>query len=232
MSDRKLTTRSNTQAIDQFIDQAAKLPVASQQQGRILFALDATASRQPTWDMACNLHSELFLATESVDGIAIQLCYYCGFREFKATDWVTRPERLLNAMNRVQCLGGQTQIGRVLQHALKETRVKAIKAVILIVDCCEEAVDPLCQHAGELGLLNTPLFIFQEGNDAQARNAFQQMAKLSGGAWMPFDNRAAAQLKDLLGAVAVYASGGQRALDDLARSGSADVKRLTQQLKR
>ncbi|MDX1268752.1 MAG: hypothetical protein R3311_15405, partial [Oceanisphaera sp.] len=78
MSDRKLTTRSNTQAIDQFIDQAAKLPVASQQQGRILFALDATASRQPTWDMACNLHSELFLATESVDGIAIQLCYYRG----------------------------------------------------------------------------------------------------------------------------------------------------------
>jgi hypothetical protein len=232
LSDRKLTTRSNAQAIDQFIDQAAKLPVASDQSGRILFALDATASRQPTWDAACHLQSELFLATESLGGIAIQLCYYRGFKEFRATDWVTRPERLLSAMNRVQCLGGQTQIGRVLNHAMKETRVKAVKAVILVVDCCEEAVDPLCQQAGELGMLNTPLFIFQEGDDARAQEAFKQMAHLSGGAWVPFDHRAVSQLKDLLGAVAVYASGGHKALNDLARSGSADVKRLTQQVKR
>jgi hypothetical protein len=232
LSDRKLTTRSNTQAIDQFIDQSATLPVASQQSGRILFALDATASRQPSWDAACHLHSELFLATGAVGHIAIQLCYYRGFKEFKATDWVTRPEHLLRAMNRVQCLGGQTQIGRVLQHAMKETRAKAVKAVILIVDCCEEPVDSLCQQAGELGMLNTPLFIFQEGNEPRASQAFKQMAHLSGGAWMPFDHRAVAQLKELLGAVAVYASGGQSALDDLARTGSADIKRLTQQLKR
>jgi hypothetical protein len=232
LSDRKLTTRSNAQAIDQFIDQAAKLPVASEQSGRILFALDATASRQPTWDAACHLQSELFLATETLGGVAIQLCYYRGFKEFKATDWVTRPERLLSAMNRVQCLGGQTQIGRVLNHAMKETRAKAVKAVILVVDCCEETVDPLCQQAGELGMLNTPLFIFQEGDDGRARDAFKQMAHLSGGAWVPFDHRAVSQLKDLLGAVAVYASGGHKALNDLARSGSADVKRLTQQVKR
>ena len=145
MSDKELRTRSDKQSIDQFINEVRKLPKQSSGQGRLIFALDATASREATWDEACHLQSELFLATRDLGGLAIQLCYYRGFGEFKATKFVTETGQLLNLMNGVSCLGGRTQISRVLAHAVKETRAKPVKAVVFIGDCCEEPVDAIDQ---------------------------------------------------------------------------------------
>lgn len=231
MSNHRLPAKSSRQDIDQFLQNAAKTPVAARQPGRLIFALDATASRQPSWDTACQLHSEMFLATRELGGLAIQLCYYRGFNEFHAHPWVTQADGLLRAMNGVRVLGGHTQIAKVLRQAIQETRQQPVKAVILVVDCCEEPADELCQLAGELGLLNTPLFVFQEGQDAQAGKVFAQLAQLSGGALSGFDHRSPAALKALLGAVAVYASGGRSALEQFSRSAPAEVQRLTQQLK-
>jgi hypothetical protein len=76
----------------------------------------------------------------------------------------------------------------------------------------EENVDALCRRAGELGLLGVPAFVFHEGTDPVAARAFQEIARLSGGAYCPFDAGSAAQLKALLGAVASFAAGGRRAL--------------------
>ncbi|PTY37761.1 hypothetical protein BGP77_14880 [Saccharospirillum sp. MSK14-1] len=231
MSNDRLPSKSSRQDIDQFLQSAAKTPVAAQQPGRLMFALDATASRQPSWDTACQLHSELFFATRDLGGLAIQLCYYRGFNEFYALPWVSNADGLLRAMNGVRCLGGHTQIRKVLKQAIRETRQQSVKAVILVVDCCEESADDLCQLAGELGLLNTPLFIFQEGQDANAQRVFSQLAQLSGGALSAFDHRSPDVLKALLGAVAVYASGGRTALETFSKAAPAEVKRLTQQLK-
>ena len=178
MADKELRTKSDKQAIDQFINEVRTLPKQGGGQGRLIFALDATASREATWDQACHLQSELFIATRDLGGLAIQLCYYRGFGEFKATGFVTETGQLLNLMNGVSCLGGRTQISRVLTHAVKETRAKPVKAVVFIGDCCEEPVDELCHTAGELGMLRTPVFMFHEGNDAHARAVFQQVSKL------------------------------------------------------
>ncbi|MGO1461831.1 MAG: VWA domain-containing protein [Marinobacter sp.] len=231
MSDKELRAKSDKQSIDQFIHQVRKLPKQGGEQGRLIFALDATASREATWDQACHLQSELFMATRELGGLAIQLCYYRGFREFKATGFVTKTRQLLNLMNGVSCLGGQTQISKVLAHARKETRAKPVKAVVFIGDCCEEPVDKLSHIAGELGMLRTPVFMFHEGSDAHARAAFQQVSKLSGGAYAPFDRNSPQVLKELMAAVAVYASGGTKALQDYSSRSSSEVKRLTQQLK-
>ena len=231
MPDKSLTTRSDKREIDAFIDQANKLPAVSDSQGRLLFALDATASRQPSWDRACHLQSEMFLATRELGGLAVQVCYYRGFNEFKATPWINDTDRLLKAMNRVTCLGGHTQIRKVLGQALKETRNKPVKAVVFIGDCCEETVDDLCQRAGELGMLRTPVFVFQEGHDSHAEAVFRQISKLSGGAYARLDQNASEVLKELLAAVAVYASGGVKALDKLSSKQSPSVRRLTQQLR-
>ena len=223
--------KSDKQSIEQFIHQVRSLPTGGGGQGRLLFALDATASREATWDQACDLQSELFLATRDLGGLAIQLCYYRGYGEFKATAFVTKTQQLLKLMNGVRCLGGITQINRVLQHALKETRAQPIKAVVFIGDCCEESVDPLCHSAGELGMLRTPVFMFQEGNDAHTKAVFEQVSKLSGGAYAPFDRSSPQLLKDLLSAVAVYASGGVKALQHFASQSSPEVKRLTGQIR-
>lgn len=230
MPDKSLQKRDDKQAIDQFIEQVKSLPSATSSKGRMIFALDATASREATWDQACHLQSELFLATRELGGLSIQLCYYRGFGEFHATDWVTDTRQLLNKMNRVTCLGGHTQIRKVLTQARKETRIQPVTAVVMIVDCCEESIDDLCQQAGELGMLRTPVFIFHEGGDAHAEAVFRQLSKLSGGAYAPFDSNSPATLKDLLAAVAVYASGGKKALEHFSARQGQHIKRLTQQL--
>ena len=231
MSDKELRTKSDKQSIDQFIHQVRKLPKQGRGQGRLIFALDATASREATWDEACHLQSELFVAARDLGGLAIQLCYYRGFGEFKATGFVTETGQLLSLMNGVSCLGGRTQISRVLAHAVKETRAKAVKAVVFIGDCCEEPVDELSHTAGELGMLRTPVFMFHEGADAHARAVFQQVSKLSGGAYAPFDRNSSQVLKDLMAAVAVYASGGRGALQDFSSRSSPEVRRLTRQIR-
>lgn len=231
MVEKNLKPRSDKQAIDRFIAEAAKLPTVNQNQGRLLFALDATASRQPSWDQACQFQSEMFLATREMGGLAVKLCYYRGYREFKATTWLNNTDQLLRAMNQVTCMGGHTQIRRVLQQALDDTREQPVKAVVFIGDCCEEAVDDLCQLAGELGLLRTPVFAFQEGHEPHAEAVFRQISKLSGGAYARLDANASEVLRELLSAVAVYASGGSEALKKLANSDSETIRRLTRQLR-
>ena len=231
MAGKDLRSKSDKQSIDQFINQVRSMPKSQGGEGRLIFALDATASREATWDQACDLQSELFLATKDLGGLAIQLCYYRGFGEFKATRFVTQTKQLLDLMNGVSCLGGRTQISRVLEHAKKETRDTPVKAVVFIGDSCEEAVDELCHTAGELGMLRTPVFMFQEGHNPHAKAVFQQVSKLSGGAYAPFDRSSPQILKDLLSAVAVYASGGAKALEDYSNRSSSEVKRLTQQIR-
>ncbi len=231
MSDKPVAARSDRNSIDAFINQVRSLPARPDGEGRLIFALDATASREATWDQACDLQSELFVAAQGLGGLSIQLCYYRGFREFKATGFVSQTSQLLGLMSGVRCLGGITQIGRVLGHALQETRSRPVKAVVFIGDCCEESVDELCHAAGELGMLRTPVFMFQEGGDPHAQAVFRQVSKLSGGAYAPFDRSSPQLLKELLAAVAVYASGGAKALRDHSNKSSAEVKRLTQQIK-
>ena len=95
----------------------------------------------------------------------------------------------------------------------------------------EENIDVLAQLAGQLGLLNVPLFMFQEGGDPVARQAFMDMSRLSGGAYSQFDSASAEQLKDLLKAVAIYAAGGLKALENFSKTSNKNVKLLEQQLK-
>src|SRR5690349_8271430 len=204
----KLPARTSTTAeVDAFLRKVASAPPPSAartgRRGRLIFAMDATASRQPTWDRACRIQAEMFQATDALGGLSIQLVFYRGFRECLASPWMDKSADLSRRMTGVSCLGGQTQIARVLAHALKETRREKVNALVFVGDAMEEDVDLLCHRAGELGLLGTPAFVFHEGNDPVAGKAFEQIARLSGGAACPFDGSSAQQLRDLLGAVAV-----------------------------
>ena len=99
---------------------------------------------------------------------------------------------------------------------------------MFIGDALEENPDSLCNIAGQCGILGLPLFLFQEGHDALVRKTFQDMAKLSKGAWARFDASSATTLAELLGAVARYAAGGVSALEN---SGSSNARLLLEQLR-
>lgn len=218
--------------IDKFLRQvAATPPRAAGTRGRLIFAMDATASREPTWDRACQLQGEMFTATSALGGLEVQLVFYRGFGECKASPWVVNSAELVRRMTAVRCLGGHTQIGRVLAHAIKETRKKRVNAVVFVGDAMEEPVDDLAQAAGELGILGVPVFVFHEGFDPVAAQGFRQIAKLSKGAYCSFDAGSADQLRELLSAVAVYAAGGQAALEDRSAQRGGVVKLLTSSMK-
>ena len=233
-SDKDLpTTRDGGEAVAEFLKQVAKTPPPPPGggRGRLIFAMDATASREPTWDRACQVQGQMFLETEALGGLDVQLVYYRGFGECKASKWVGKPADLVRLMTGVFCLAGQTQIRKVLQHAIAETKRKRVNALVFVGDCCEEPVDPLGALAGELGMLGVRAFLFQEGHNAEAERAFRHIARLTNGAHCRFDSSSPQQLRELLGAVAAYAAGGRRALADLSRRAGGGVRLLESQLK-
>lgn len=186
-------------------------PSVPGQQGRLLFALDATMSRQPTWDLACQLQAEMF---EAVSGqpLQVQLLYFRGFGECRASKWVNDASALARLMTGIQVRGGNTQIGKVFAHARTEHSRRKINALVYVGDAMEESVDALAQKAGELGLLGCPVFIFHEGREPNAERAFREFARVSKGAYARFDANAPKELAALLRAVAAYATGGRPAL--------------------
>ena len=195
-----------------FVAQArAMSPHRAGAKGRLVFALDATMSRQPTWDMACALQADMFREAASLGSLDIRLVYYRGLNECRATGWISDSAQLARLMSKIDCQGGNTQIGKVLSEARREAVASAVRAVVFVGDAMEEAVDDLCAKAGELGLLKVPVFMFQEGHDTVAEQAFREIARLTGGAWCRFNPPAAPQFRELLRAVAAYAAGGREA---------------------
>ena len=225
---------ANRAEIDAFLQKVKAIGPATAAQGprgRLIFALDATMSRQPTWDVACTLQADMFREAASAGGLDIQLVYFRGLAECRASGWVAGSDKLAALMSRIDCRGGQTQIGKVLSHARAEHARKKVQALVFDGDAMEEPIDALCAAAGELGLLGVPVFMFQEGHDAVAENAYREIARLSHGAWCRFDPGAAHQLRELLRAAAAYAAGGMRALADLSARRDAGAIKLIEQMK-
>lgn len=233
MSEKKNASlqKAGSGAVDAFLGKVAGLTrvEAAGGRGRLLFVMDATASRQPTWAQARDIQSEMFSAAPGE--LEVQLGFYRGRDEFKVSKWLTQTAPLQRAMGAVDCLGGYTQIARVLRYAAEQHRQQPIHAVVFIGDAMEEPVDELCHLAGELGLHGLPLFIFHEDGNTNAIMGFEQMARLSGGACCPFDLSSPDQLRRLLGAVAAFAKGGRKALANYADSKGGSARLLLASMK-
>jgi hypothetical protein len=221
--------RDSAGAVETFLEKAAAVPatVAKAPRGRLLFCMDATASREPTWDRAARIQGEMFVAAEALGGLDVRLAFYRGFDDFKASKWTADGVELARLMARVECLAGNTQIGRVFSFAAEETRRRKLNALVFVGDCFEENIDEVGALAGELGLLGVPAFLFQEGDNPAATRAFAQFARLTNGRHCRFDSASPDALRRLLGAVAAYAAGGAQAMDEYARLHRVEALRLT-----
>src|ERR1051325_5264040 len=208
------TQQSKRAEIDAFIQRAHTLapPAEMGKRGRLIFALDATMSRQPTWDTACKLQAEMFREAGSVGGLDVQLVYFRGLNECRASRWISDGAGLGDLMGRIHCVGGHTQIRKVLQHARAESDRGKVQALVYVGDAMEEGIDDLAAAAGELGIRGVAAFMFHEGHDPIAEQAFREVARLTRGAYCRFDLSAAHELGELLRAAAVYAAGGVKAL--------------------
>jgi len=225
-------TRAVTSTVDAFVEQVGRLPTRpSGMRGRLLFTMDATASREPTWDHACSIQGEMFASADALGGLDVRLGFYRGFDEFKVSRWTSNGRELARLMGAVRCLAGRTQIGRVLRYAGEQRRESRVDALVFVGDCCEEDVDQVGHEAGQLGLIGLPVFVFQEGSDRTASRLFPQIAKLTRGAYCKFDRNSPDELRRLLGAVAAYAAGGREALLKYGREKGGTAALLTHQIK-
>ncbi|MGA7277834.1 MAG: hypothetical protein WBW79_07850 [Desulfocapsaceae bacterium] len=222
-----LRQRSSSSEIASFLKVAGE--VGRPRSGRLIFALDATMSRQPTWDRAMTHQASMFDAVGQAGGLAVQLVYFRGLDECRASKWVINARALRDLMLGIGCVGGQTQIGKVLRHAVAEATKTQVAALIYIGDAIEERIEDLYSKAGELGVRGVRCFFFQDGNDTIAELGFREMARLSGGAYLHLGPDSAKELAELLGAVAVYARGGLQALSE---NSSRQARLLLEQMKR
>jgi len=218
---------SSSRDVDAFLAKAARVPALSQVKGRLIFAIDATMSRQPTWDRAAEIQTDMFAVAEGVGGLAVQLVYFRGVGEFEVSEWATSPSALAKRMQGVTCRSGATQLRRVLAHAAAEARRSKIGALVYVGDCFEENADAAAAEAGKLALLGLPAFMFHEGYDPSAAAVFGDIARLTHGVYARFDAGAARQLRELLTAAAVYATGGDVALKNYGNRVGGEVLRLS-----
>jgi hypothetical protein len=217
--DAPLVGRNGADDIAAFVEAARKTPAArASGRGRLIFALDATMSRQPTWDLAQALQAKMFQTAAALGGLEVQLVYYRGLNECRASSFVSGGDGLAELMSRIQVRAGETQIRRVLAHARNEAKRAKVRALVFVGDAMEERADELAGLAGELALQGVKAFMFQEGNDPGTRRTFTEIARLTGGAYSAFDAGAAARLEALLRAAAAYAAGGHAALTRAAEA--------------
>ena len=150
--------------VDKFLAGVSARPAS---RGNLVFALDATASRERTWDTACQLQAQMFREVAMIGSLSMQLVYFRGAQDFggecKASRWVDNPADLATIMTKIRCDAGYTQIGRVLGHVAREASRRKINALVFVGDACEEDRDQLIEPATQLAQLGVPAFMFQEG---------------------------------------------------------------------
>jgi hypothetical protein len=221
---------------------AALLEKTRRSRGRLIFALDATASREPTWDMASQLQAAMFEEAAKIGGLDVQLVYYRGNDEVRHTSWFSDAHELVSRMSAIRCMSGTTKIARILRHIRSEHEREKVAAAIFIGDAVEEPPHELYAAAAGLGV---PVFCFQEGDGLalyvdqrgefvvghppqKVEQVFRELARWTNGAYARFDAGAAAKLGELLQAVAAFAVGGVKAL---ANQHTDSARKLLGQMK-
>ena len=205
--------------------------------GRLIFALDATASREGMWDLAAQLQSQMFEEAAKIGGLDIQLLYYRGSGRNSINAVDVRCARACQSNEQ----RSDARPGPPRSHACSGTSERSTSARRSArrsssATPCEELPSDLYAVAESLGV---PLFVFQEGSNwavppvcdpppLKVETIFRELARLTNGAYGKFDAGAAMQLGELLRAVAAFAVGGVRAL---ANQHTDSARKLLGQMK-
>lgn len=231
----KLPSRPGSRGIAAFVAEARAISDAvgrTSKSARLMFAIDATQSREATWDLASGLQMQMFQAAEAHGGLAVQLVYFRGLDECRSSRWHVQARPLVEAMGKVRCRAGHTQIARVLRHALQQRTDGKIAALVLVGDAFEEEPDEIVGLAGQLAMVDVPIFAFQEGSDPKAGRLFREIARVTRGAFHHFDRSSPQAFADALRAVAVYAAGGRNALQQLSDREGGSIRAIAHQVAR
>jgi hypothetical protein len=176
----------------------------------LVFAVDATASREPAWAAARQVTDALVKALPGALDVA--LAVHGGSRVHTFTAFTSDANTLRDRAAGVACQAGVTRLLPILSASLKQP---GVRVVIYVGDVFEESVIQGRRLADAMGAQGTRLIVLHDTADPAARrdaDVFWDFAKRTGGCVLPFDASASGRLRDLLSAVAVYAVGGEKLL--------------------
>ena len=174
---------------------ASRRAAARGARGRLIFALDATMSRQPTWDTACRLQADMFREAAAIGGLDVQLVYYRGLAECRASGWVSEADRLADLMERIDCRGGHTQIGKVLAPcAARDAKHQGAGAGLRRRRHGGVARRSLRGGGRARAARRAGLHVPGRRTMPVAEQAFREIARLTRGAYCRFDPGAAHEL--------------------------------------
>jgi hypothetical protein len=178
---------------------------------RLVFGFDATASREPAWAVARQVTDAVVRALPGALDVA--LAVHGGSRLHTFTEFTANPATLRDRAAAIQCRAGATRMLPILSRALGMPNVRV---VTYIGDVFEESPGRGRKLADEMGRRGIRLFVLHDVADWTARRdaeLFLDLARRTGGCVLPFDANAPDRLRELLAAVAVYAVGGEKLLE-------------------
>ena len=198
--------------------------------GRLMFALDATASREPTWAIARDLQAKMFREAAPIGRLDCPAGLLSGRRvpsvemgvKRGATRATDEPDRLSGR------LYADWQGPRACTSRDRESRQS--RHWYSSATPWKRTSSTLAAMAGKLGTQGVPIFLFQEGRDAAVRSAFRLLALKSGGAYFEFNpdaSRAVEQLSEQLNAVARLAVGDAEALERIGATADLTDQRAS-----
>ena len=179
--------------------------------GRLVFAVDATSSRQKAWEAAKRLTDDVLGALPGELDVA--LAVHGGDRVHTFTEFTSDAAELRGMAAGVRCIAGYTRLVEILRRVAAMSEDVAV--VVYIGDVFEESRRDARQIAVDLAQRGTRVIILHDtgSRDTDDGKAFAELAKLTGGAVLPFDASALERLGQLLEAVAVLAVGGTEMLE-------------------
>ena len=184
---------------------------------RLVFAFDATASREPAWATARQVTDALVRALPGELDVA--LAVHGGSRLHTFTDFSPDARTLRDRAAGISCVPGFTRMLPILSGSLKRA---GVRVVVYIGDVFEESLGQGRKIADAMAARGIKLIVLHDTSDHSARNhaeIFNDLARRTGGCVLPFDAGAPDKLRELLAALAVFAVGGT----ELLRQKRADM---------
>ncbi len=208
-------------------------PAPVMREARLIVGLDLTGSREASLKHARVATAAMFDAIKSFGSVVVQLAYYRGITECKASRWHRDPAILSDAMRKLACEAGNTQIARLMQMALKEK--EKLSGLVFVGDHCEDDQDQLIAPAKEFGRRNMPLWIFHECSDENdralfAKPIFKNMAAVSGGIYVEFKPDSGAVLREVLASIAAFSTAGAEGLKQVEAVRTPEARQLQARL--
>ena len=178
---------------------------------RLVFAMDATASRQGAWDEAKKATDTLFTALPGELDIA--LAVHSGSTVKVFTDFSNDVATFRDHAASVSCVAGMTRLVDIMGKTRSHSDVRVF---LYIGDCFEESERDAYAAADAFrarGIRAIMMHDSKGGGGPNDRQVFEEIARRTGGVCIDFHGGDRQGLKDIFEAVAVLAAGGIKALE-------------------